>query len=705
MKTNVISTSTAGALSGGAGLASRSNPRVPVSGSRSPRFRQLRTLWTVASLLVSSSVAAHGAGVLTPIHLTDQPIRMVDHHVAVTLNNGFARTEVTQSFANPNDHELEAIYRFPLPQKASLSEVTLFLGEREINGEVLAKDNARTLYEEEKAAGNESGLAEKNGIQAFEFHVFPVRPGEETRLRLVYYQPLEIDSGIGRFLYPLEKGGTEDAAAANFWAGVNEKVDGTFSAEIELKSAWPIEDVRAPGFEGVATTEKIDAGHHRLRIEQKDVSLDHDLVVYYRLKDDLPGRVEVIAHRADPDKPGTYMMVVTPGLDLKPIDSGGDYVYVLDTSGSMQGKINTVADGVTKALGKMNGSDRYKIIEFNSNAREITSGWTAATPGNVEASIRQVHGLRVTGGTNLYDGMTLALNDLDDDRATSLVLVTDGVTNTGQVAPERFYQLMKAHDIRVFGFVIGNSANWPLMRVICEASGGFYAGVSNADDIVGRVLQAKEKIVHECLHDATLRIAGVNTYENSEALLGKVYRGQQLVLFGRYEKGGHATMALEARLTGEDKTYETDFDFPEIATDNPEIERLWALSQIDQIEFKRNAGMVPDTEGAEAIRDLGLAYQLVTDETSMVVLSDESFERRMIERTNLRRVSVERQAQAARASQPAGNYQVDARRPMTGGKSHRSFGGGGGALSPASMALMLLVLGAGAFASRKPKAR
>jgi Ca-activated chloride channel family protein len=702
MKTEMISTSTTRALSSAARLAQKSNLQLPVSGSRSPGLRQLRTLWTVASLLVTSAAAAHGAGVLTPTAATDQPIRMVDHHVAVTINNGFAQTEVTQSFSNPNDHELEAIYRFPLPQKASLSEVTVFLGEKEINGEVLAKDNARTIYEEEKAAGNESGLAEKNGIQAFEFRVFPVRPGEETRLRLVYYQPLEIDSGIGRYLYPLEKGGTEDAAAANFWAGVNEKVDGTFSAGIELKSSWPIEDVRAPGFEGVAVTEKLDVGHHRLRIEQKDVSLDHDLVVYYRLKDDLPGRVEVIAHRADPDKPGTYMMVVTPGLDLKPIDSGADYVYVLDTSGSMGGKIHTVTDGVTKALGKMNDRDRYKIIEFNSNAREVTSGWTVATAENIEASIQQVHGLHVTGGTNLYDGMTLALNDLNDDRATSLVLVTDGVTNTGEVAPERFYQLMKAHDIRVFGFVIGNSAHWPLMRTICEASGGFYSGVSNADDIVGRVLQAKEKIVHECLHDATLKIGGVRTYDNGEALLGKVYRGQQLVIFGRYEKGGRAEMSLQARLTGEDKTYETDFEFPEIATDNPEIERLWALSQIEQIEFKRNAGLVPDTEGAHAIRDLGLEYQLVTDETSMVVLSDESFERRMIERKNVKRVAVERQAQAARSSQPAGNYQVDAHRPLTSGKTHRSFGGGG-AFSPAGSALMLLLLGAGAFATRKPK--
>jgi len=300
----------------------------------------------------------------------------------------------------------------------------------------------------------------------------------------------------------------------------------------------------------------------------------------------------------------------------------------------------------------------------------------------------------------------MALNDLDDDRATSIVLVTDGVTNTGVIAPQKFHELMKATDIRVFGFVMGNSANWPLMRTICDASGGFYAGVSNADDIVGRILQAKEKVVHECLHDATLNISGVRTFDNGKELLGKVYRGQQLVIFGRYEDGGRAELSLKARLTGEDKTYTTDFEFPTLEKSNPEIERLWALSQIEQIELQKNTGALPPAESEHAIRDLGVEYQLVTDETSMVVLSDESFERRGIERRNQKRVAIERQAQAVRNEQPtATNYRVDSHRPLTTEKTRRkSFGGdggGGGALSPATTALMLLLFGTAAFASRK----
>jgi Ca-activated chloride channel family protein len=669
---------------------------------------------TVGWLFATAAMAAisPAAGTLIPKGSEHAPIEIVDHQVNVTINNGFAQTVVEQSFSNPNDIALEAIYRFPLPQSASLSEVTLFLGEEQIDGEVLAKERARSVYEQEKASGNDAALAEKNSFRWFEFRVHPVRPGEETRIRIVYYQSLQIDTGIGRYVYPLEEGGTEDSAASSFWEGTNEKVEGTFSAQIELKSASPVADVRLPGNESVAVTEKVGAGHYRVRLEQKEASLNRDLVFYYRLEQELPGRVELVAYKADENTPGTFMMVVTPGIDLKPITGGADYVYVLDTSGSMKGKIQTLTSGVSKVLGKMDSRDRFRVIAFNNAARDVSDGWKEATPENVARAIRQVESLSPGGGTNVYEGLQLAMGGLDDDRATSVVLVTDGVTNNGIVDPRSFHQLMKSHDVRVFGFLLGNSGNWPLMRTICDASGGFYAGVSNADDIVGQIMQAKSKILHECLHDTSLKISGVKTFDRGDALLGKVYRGEQLVIFGRYDKGGEAELELKARLTGEDKTYRTRFEFPDVDTANPEIERLWALSQIEQIEGKRDAGALAGSEASDMVRDLGLRFQLVTDETSMVVLSDEAFDRHGIERHNKQRVARERSAQAARSSQAPSSYVVDRRQPLTNRSAPRHTprrssgggggGGGGGALQPL-MVFAMIVLALGGTAALQGK--
>lgn len=175
----------------------------------------------------------------------------------------------------------------------------------------------------------------------------------------------------------------------------------------------------------------------------------------------------------------------------------------------------------------------------------------------------------------------------------------------------------------------------------------------------------------------------------------KIYHGQQLVLFGRYDKPGKATLTLNARLTGEDKTYTTTFDFPETDTANPELERLWALAQIEQIELKEAIGQTPAAEAKDAITNLGVAYQLVTDHTAMVVLDDATHDARGIDRKNRDRTALERAAQSARAQTVATNYQVDANQPAYSAPAphvsrSRGFGGGGGgALESTDIAFLL----------------
>ena len=94
------------------------------------------------------------------------------------------------------------------------------------------------------------------------------------------------------------------------------------------------------------------------------------------------------------------------------------------------------------------------------------------------------------------------------------------------------------------------------------------------------------------------------------------------MLFGRYDEGGTADVQLRTRISGEDRVYRTRFEFPATATLHPEIERLWALALIEDIESEKLAGDQTEEEAADAIRELGVAYQVVTDETAMLVLSD-----------------------------------------------------------------------------------
>jgi Ca-activated chloride channel family protein len=249
----------------------------------------------------------------------------------------------------------------------------------------------------------------------------------------------------------------------------------------------------------------------------------------------------------------------------------------------------------------------------------------------------------------------------------------------GETAQRQFIKLIKTKDIRLFTFIMGNSANRPLLQAMTKASNGFAMSISNSDDIVGQLLAVTAKVTHEALHGVSLDIKGVKTADLTPQHIGSLYRGQQLIVFGHYWGGGMADVQLKGRISGQPKVYQTRFPFPDLATENPEIERLWAYAHIQDISQEiQDFGEKPDLK--QAVVDLGVEYGLVTDYTAMVVMQDEIFAQRGIQRRNQGRLAVEQAAQQQRAQRAPVSRRVDSQEPMYQSSRPSHSGGGSGAL-------------------------
>jgi Ca-activated chloride channel family protein len=670
----------------------------------------VRLLVLLIGMLMGAS--SHAAGLLTPSDGSLPPLDLKSHHVTVVIEDGYAVTTVEQVFHNPHPRDLEAIYSFPVPEHGAVGEFTLWIDGKPVTGEVLEKQEARRIYEEEKKAGRDAGLTEKDSYKTFDISVAPVRAGSDTRTRLVYYQTASVDTGIGRYVYPLEEGGVDEQKLA-FWTA-NPKVSGTFSFDLHLKSGYPVDAVRLPN-QGQAQVSQVGSGEWKVHIGNQGGAgpvqaegtkspapafnpqqqggaafmLDKDLVVYWRHQPGLPGSVDLVTYKPDAGKRGTFMLTVTPGDDLKPISEGGDWVFVLDMSGSMQGKYATLADGVQRAMGKLRPNDRFRIILFNNTSRELTQGYVNATPEAVKHYSGELARVQPSNGTNLYAGVEQGLNSLEADRTSAIVLVTDGVANVGETAQRKFIELIKRKDTRLFTFIMGNSANRPLLEALTKASGGFAVSISNSDDIVGQLLTAVSKVSHEALHGVEVKIDGVKTADITPREIGSLYRGQQLVLIGHYWGDGPAKIELNGRISGQPKTYRTQFNFPAQTKEHPELERLWAYASIEDLQAEM-ADFGEKADIKRAATDLALEYGLVTDYTSMIVLREDQFAARNIQRRNDSRVALEQASRQQRAQSAPVSRRVDAQQPMTTG--NRAGHSGGGALDGWTVLILLMLV-------------
>ena len=687
-----------------------------------------RLLAGLVLLLGSMTTPALAAGLMTPANSSLPPLQIREQHVTVDVEDGYAITEVEQVFHNPNDQDLEAYYRFPVPERGTVAEFTVWIDGKPVIGEVLEKQQARQVYEQEKAAGREAGLTEKDSYKAFDVRVQPVRAGQDTRVRLVYMQPAFVDTGIGRYVYPLEEGGVDEKKLA-FWTA-NDSVEEHFSFTLNLRSGYPVDALRLPKHpeaqiqqldpqqwqvkldnRAATVTSKEDENSERANFAPPPANgqptnaftLNQDIVVYWRHQQDLPGSVDLVAYKAPGKDRGTFMLSITPGDDLPAISTGSDWVFVLDVSGSMNAKLATLADGVSQALGKLRGGDRFRIVLFDDRAEELTNGFVDATPDSIRRYTDKVMQLKSRGGTNLFGGLSLALKPLDADRPTGIVLVTDGVANVGKTQQKDFIDLLESHDVRLFTFVMGNSSNRPMLTAMTDASNGFAISVSNSDDIAGQILNATAKLTHQAMNDVEIDIDGVRTANLQPQRIGSIYHGRQIVLLGHYWGDGPAKVTLRANVGGQDKQYKTRFDFPATGGDNPELDRLWAYATIQGMQREINYfGEEKDLQ--QGIVDLGLEYGLVTNYTSMVVLRDEVFAEYGIERRNAKRRDIEKLAKAQRQTKAPTSNRVDQAQPMytSNQPSYSGGGAGSGGAFGISALLPFLILLIGGGLRRKP---
>ncbi|WP_420335175.1 VIT and vWA domain-containing protein [Roseibium sp.] len=678
-------------------------------------------------LSISAVAPANAVGLLTPSDQS-QSLDLLTHKVSVVVEDGYVMTTVKQTFSNPHASDKEATYSFPVPHKAAVSEFTYWIDGQPVTAEVVEKEKARQIYQGEKQAGRNTGLAEQDDYKTFDISVWPVRGNDNVDIRFTYIQPAKLDTGIGRYLYPLEEGGVDEEKLA-FWTA-KQTVTGTFSFDLHLRTDYPVDAVRLPKHPGARITQEQD-GSWRVHMSNSElandlapvadpglqgvpgiedagigvnpasalrtpVMLDQDIVVYWRQAQDQPARVDLVPYKADPSGRGTFMLTLTPGMDLQPITEGRDWVFVLDRSGSMGGKIATLSEGVAKALGKLRPEDRFRIIFFNDGTDELTNGFTPASPEKVNQVLDRIRGVQSGGSTNLYAGLKEGLDALDSDRTSAIVLVTDGVANVGTTETRKFLELTQQKDVRLFTAIMGNSANAPLLQPMTDASGGFAVRVSNSDDIVGTLLQATSKVTHEALHglkldltnkEGSLRINDVRRRNNPS-----LYRGEQLVLFGHYWGDGEASLRLTGEISGTPVSYETSFTFPETADRNPEIERMWGYAQIEH-DMQTIALLGPSPDLKTSIVDTSKEYGILSPYTSMLIVEEARFEELAIDQTNKKRLATEQAARQQRKANPVKSTRVDTNKPMfKGNQPSHSGGGGSGSLGILGLLLALSAL-------------
>jgi Ca-activated chloride channel family protein len=567
------------------------------------------TGWIAAALIAVAGMDALGSGMLIPKDTSLPPLAIKYQRVDIRIKDGVATARMEQVFKNNENRDLEAIYVFPLPENASISDFAMYMNGKRVSGELVEKDKARSVYQEIVRRIRDPGLLEYIGGNLFRVSVFPVPKLGEQKIELTYSQQLEFEAGLFRFVYPLRTGEKATATLEDF----------TVSARIA--SSVPIRNVYSPSHQvGISKKSENEAV---IGFEETRSILDKDFVLYYGASKKDFG-LNLLTHGVK-GQDGFFMMMIAPTV-TPPRDEvvRRDVTFAFDTSGSMAGeKIRQAREALKYCLEKLNPGDRFNVVRFSTDVEPLHDGLLEASQDNVRKAVEFAEKMEARGGTAIDAALKAALSaKADDKRQRVVVFLTDGQPTIGVTdLTEILENLRKNADdrTRIFVFGVGDNVNTHLLDRISGEHGGVSQYVDPKENIEVKVSSFYDKISMPVLAHPKVVLEKLKVREIHPGTLPDLFAGGQITILGHYEGSGDYAIRLTGEINGKPVEFVYEGTFPKENADNEFIPRIWATRRVgyllDQIRLKGE-----DKELKDEVLRLSKEYGIMTPYTSYLVL-------------------------------------------------------------------------------------
>jgi Ca-activated chloride channel family protein len=531
-------------------------------------------------------------------------LHLQNEEVKTSIKDQVAKTYIKQVFANDTDRNLAGTYLFPLPADTTFSSFSLHIDGKPVEGQILEAEAARQEYEAIVRRMVDPGLLEYADYKTVRARIFPIPAHGTKTVELEYTQLLKAENGMLKYNFPLRTEGETNAAEEI-------KVAVDVSSKQALKAVWsPTHQV---------TLDR--NGDHQAKISffEKNSLPDKDFLLCYSVSDkDLAANL--LTHKV-PSEDGYFLMTLSPPLKASNAINK-DVVFVVDTSGSMQGeKIEETKRAIKYVLHAMGQGDRFGLIQFNTDVDYFKLHLLAATPENKKSAESYVDGLEARGGTDISDALNMGCSMLNEvsDRPAYLILMTDGEPTVGETSEAKILKsVAPKREVRIFDFGVGYDINTRLLNKLAEQHHGTSQYIEPNENVEIAVSNFYEKIKSPFLSDVKIDYEGIETKDVYPRDVKDIFAGTQLMLLGKYKGGGKCTVHLTGKINGVQKAYSFPLSFQSEEADNTYLPRLWAMRRIGHLtDVAHDNG--DSREVIDEIVALSKKYGIITEFTSFLV--------------------------------------------------------------------------------------
>ena len=565
--------------------------------------------------------------------------------VVIDITGNLQRATVRQVYGNPYDEVIEAVYTFPLPQNGAVDRMDMWIGDKLIEGKIHERQLAQQIYNEAIASGQTASLLEQERPNIFTQTVGNILPGDSIVIEISYVAPVEYDDGEYEIVFPMVVG-PRFVPAGDFIRTTFGMIEVATSVEDADRITPPVvpEGTRT-GYDiditvnlnpGVAIVEYESLNH------EVDVNFDWHggVTISLENEDEIPNRDFVLKYKTASDRiqsgvlvhngvmGGHFMLILQPDADIDISEiTPKEMFFVVDCSGSMGGQPMEVAkETVRQFVRGMNPDDTFQIMRFSEIASSMSRTPLGNTEGNIEQGIRYINNMSGTGGTMMIEGVRAAIGYPEDpDRMRFVIFLTDGfIGNEAEILGE--LQSTLGENTRLFSIGVGSSPNRYLIEGLAEEGRGHAYYVGYNDDPDESVAAIYDKINDPYLVGIDIDWGDLDVHDIYPSRIPDLYAGEPLVIVGQYNGSGTETVHLSGTVAGQRWNQELSVTLPASEENNDVIATLWARKKIHDLNrdmYNTSGYMTHDQDIIDEITDTALDYQIMSEYTSFVAVSEE----------------------------------------------------------------------------------
>lgn len=373
--------------------------------------------------------------------------------IQVDVQGFTAHVLATMKYTNKDENPIEAIYIFPLDEQAAVCGFQATIDGRTIVAEVQEKQEARDTYDDAISSGQSAFLLEESDESSdiFQISVGNLPPKKEAIIELRFVTELAVEVE-GRVVFVLPTVLNPRYSPQDSTSSLSTQipraaaVDSPYSFELEMKvkAISAISEISSPSI--ALLVEIDDNDQSQAKVKQAEAhKFNKDVEVHILTSE--PFKPQAIVENGakiegKEDKEGfmaspVVMLNFFPEFKSSESSEKGEFVFVVDRSGSMSGsKNNSARETLLLFLKSLPDGCYFNVVGFGSSYRTLFKKSKLYNDENLKEATQLAETMQADlGGTEILAPLEWVFSQpLVKGHPRQLFLLTDGeVGNTGQV--------------------------------------------------------------------------------------------------------------------------------------------------------------------------------------------------------------------------------------------------------------------------------